>query len=230
VSTSKNVRPSLVRSVARYRIPRALAALAVVLVLAPASAARAQSAPRPSSIPGQEGHAGGRSGAGAGADAGPTENWYQYFCGPGWDPQVLVPCGVHGNGAPYHGCRNSVDPLGGALTVGSGDAAADDVVLLAYDLRPGALTIVLQGPQKTPSGIVFGDGIRCVSGPLRRLYTGTAAGGQLAVPLPGEPSVRTRSAALGDPIPSPGVRYYQAWYRDGAGHFNVTSGLQIDWP
>lgn len=167
-----------------------------------------------------------------GTDAGSefTENWYSYFCGPGWDPAVTRPCGPHGNGATYYGCANSAESSGARLDIQSGDATLDDVVLLAHGERPSALSIVLQGPQKTPGGLTFGDGVRCVSGSLKRLYTRVAAGGVLVAPEGGELSIRSRSAALGDPIPSPGVRYYQVWYRDGPGHFNITSALQINWP
>jgi hypothetical protein len=167
---------------------------------------------------------------GAGATAQPTENWYQFFCGPGWDPAVIVQCGIHGDGSPYHGCGNSADAHGGRLIVDSGDAAADDVVLYAFGERPGALSIILQGPSKTAGGLPFGEGVRCVSGSLKRLYSRIATGGVVIAPLSGEPSIRTRSAELGAPIPSPATRYYQVWYRDGVGHFNITSALQIDWP
>lgn len=164
------------------------------------------------------------------ADLTPSENWYRFFCGPGWDPTTTAPCGIHGNGATYHGCRNSADSAGARLTVQSGDAALDDVVLIAYGERPYALSIVLQGPQRSAGGLVFGDGVRCVIGTLERLYLRTAPGGILVAPEGSEPSIRTRSAGLGDTIPSPGTRYYQVWYRDGPGHFNITSALQIDWP
>ena len=187
--------------------------------------------PAPAVLDSESDFGGSSSGVpGTAAQAQPSENWYQYFCGPGWDPAVLVPCGIHGNGAPYHGCRNSADIQGAALTVESGDAGADDVVLIAYGERPGALSIFLQGPWKTAVGLSFGDGVRCVSGTLKRLYSKVATGGVVTAPLSGEPSIRTRSAALGDPIPSPALRYYQVWYRDGPGHFNITSALQINWP
>lgn len=166
----------------------------------------------------------------ANADPQLTRNWYRYFCGPGWDPGTTTPCGIHGNGAPFHGCRNSAEVSGARLNVLSGDAELDDVVLTAYGERPSALSIVLQGPSKSTAGLPFGDGVRCVTGTLKRLYTRIAAGGTLTAPEGAELSIRNRSAALGDPIPSPGVRYYQVWYRDGPGHFNITSALQIDWP
>ena len=159
-----------------------------------------------------------------------TEYWYRFFCGPGWDPDTTMHCGQHGNGEAYHGCANSVDPHGARLIVSSGDAALDDVVLLSFGERPSALSIVLQGSTHSVPGLAFGDGVRCVTGTLKRLYTRQAVDGVFVAPLPGEPSIRARSAALGDPIPSPGIRYYQVWYRDGGANYNITNGLRIDWP
>ena len=48
----------------------------------------------------------------ANAESELTENWYRFFCGPGWDPAVTRPCGIHGNGASYHGCANSAEASG----------------------------------------------------------------------------------------------------------------------
>ena len=159
-----------------------------------------------------------------------TQNWYAYFCGPGWDPDTTVPCGRHGIGAPFHGCANSASALGARLNIEYGDAAEDDVVLISTDEPPTALSIVLQGPSRSTSGLVFGDGVRCVNGPLKRLYKRNAVSGVMVAPIAGERSIRVLSASLGDPIPSPSSRYYQVWYRDGPGHFNISSALQIDWP
>jgi hypothetical protein len=195
-----------------------------------ADGSRAERDRAPAGEPASDGSGSGARDRGASGGEHYTENWYQHFCGPVWDPAVIVPCGVYGNGVSYHGCRSATNAFGGALTVASGDAELDDVVVLAYDVRAGALVIVLQGPQKVATGLPFGDGVRCIGGSLKRLYTGQAAGGTFSAPDAGEASIRTRSAALGDPIPSPAVRYYQVWYLDGPGHFNITSGLQINWP
>jgi hypothetical protein len=79
------------------------------------------------------------------------------------------------------------------------------------------LTIFLQGDVLTSSGIVFGDGVRCVDGNLKRLYVKNAnlAGASIA-PVVGDPSITVQSTALGDPnFPGSGlVRYYQTYYRD----------------
>jgi len=164
------------------------------------------------------------------ADLPMTENWYRFFCGPGWDPDNTTPCGQYGNGDTYHGCANSVNSHGARLTVLSGDSAVDDVVLMAFGERSSSLSIVLQGATHSLPGLPFGDGVRCLTGSPRRLYTHQAVDGVIIAPRITEPSIRTRSAALGDPIPSPAMRYYQVWYRDGPSGFNITSGIRIDWP
>jgi hypothetical protein len=98
-----------------------------------------------------------------------------------------------------------------------------------------ALTIFLQGDGNTPNGIVFGDGLRCVSGNLLRLYVKSASAGSVSAPQGADPSVSARSATLGDPLTTGAIRYYAAYYRDpNAGFcpsatFNVGNGYQITW-
>ena len=103
---------------------------------------------------------------------------------------------------------------------------------------PTALTIFLQGSGFAPNGLVFGDGVRCAAGTLKRLYVKSAAGGVASAPGPGDPSITARSAALGDPIPVGGQRFYGVYYRDPSASFcpapagstfNIGNGLSIVW-
>lgn len=105
---------------------------------------------------------------------------------------------------------------------------------------PTVLSIFLQGDANTPAGIVFGDGVRCVSGGLKRMYVKNASGGVVSAPDfgAGDPSITTQSANLGDTIPAGGTRCYQVYYRDPVLSFcpnppgnswNVSSGLRITW-
>jgi hypothetical protein len=84
----------------------------------------------------------------------------------------------------------------------------------------------------------LGDGLRCIGGPLRRLYLETSSLGVATAPQAGEPSVSARSAALGDAIPVGATRFYQVLYRDPSpafcpaptgGTWNLTSGVAILW-
>jgi hypothetical protein len=148
------------------------------------------------------------------------------------------PCPCGNNGSPGRGCQNSAS-TGGALQSGSGNAslAADTLVLTSTGELPSALSIFLQGTTAI-APLVFGDGLRCTGGALKRLYVHNAAGGAVSAPQPGEPSISARSAALGDLISAGATRYYQTYYRDPVLGFcdsppgntwNVSSGLSILW-
>jgi hypothetical protein len=113
----------------------------------------------------------------------------------------------------------------------------DTVVFEVIGEKPTALSIVLQGNALIAQGTVFGQGVRCIGGSLKRLYVKTAVGGAIMAPAPGDPSVSTRSASLGDPIPSGGTRFYTVYYRDPvvlggcppSSTFNSTQGGRIVW-
>ena len=145
-------------------------------------------------------------------------------------------CPCVNNGSAGHGCENS-SFTGGALLRATGSAVKDDVVLIASGERATALSIFLQG-NLSVGPVIFGDGLRCAGGSLKRLYSKNAVGGAASAPGAGDLSIRARSAALGDTIPSGAMRYYQTYYRDPAAGFcppprgnlwNVTNGLQIRW-
>jgi len=158
-----------------------------------------------------------------------------YCAGDSGDPFVTTFCPCFNFGALGHGCANSADANGAILTA-TGTANPDNVVFSSSGELPSALSIVLQGTSNVATGLVFGDGVRCVNGTLKRLYTKSAVGGVVTAPVGADPHVRARSAALGDTIPAGGVRYYQVYYRDPNvgfcpnGTFNVSNGYIITWP
>jgi hypothetical protein len=157
------------------------------------------------------------------------------FCpGDGTLP-TLCPCFNMGN--PGRGCANSQNASGALLTA-AGTTSPDTVVFTASGELPTALSIVLQGDNTNASGLVFGDGVRCVTGTLKRLYVKSAVGGSVSAPGAGDPSVTARSAALGDTILPGSTRSYQTYYRDAnatfcanppGDTFNVTNGLIVTW-
>jgi hypothetical protein len=166
---------------------------------------------------------------------GPSEFWLESFCA-GDGSWVACPC--VNDGASDHGCENS-QSTGGARLTWSGNASlsADDLVLTSAGERTRSLSILLQGNQEI-SPTTFGDGLRCVGGSLKHLYARNASGGAVTMPQGGDPSISARSAALGDPIPPNGVRYYQVYYRDEApsfcpdppgSTFNASNGLRAAW-
>jgi hypothetical protein len=160
------------------------------------------------------------------------------FCtGDGLDPLVTTACPCGNTGAPGRGCNNSIGSGGAHLTT-TGATNPDTLVLAVSDELPTALSIFLQGNSISANGIVFGDGVRCVSGALKRLYVRSAVGGAASAPGPGDPSVSARSAQLGDPITPGTPRWYQVYSRDAnqafcpppAGStYNISNGQRVDW-
>ena len=136
------------------------------------------------------------------------------------------------------GCANSQAGSAGAWLTSSGTTSPDTVVFTSTGELPVALSIVLQGTVELSGGVLYGDGVRCVGGTLKRLYTKNAVGGVVTAPVGGDLSVTARSAALGDPIAPGTTRFYQVYYRDPApafcpsplgNTFNTSSGNRIDW-
>jgi subtilisin family serine protease len=156
------------------------------------------------------------------------------FCsGALGDPTVTALCPCANAGAPGAGCRNSTVYTGSRL-LASGTSIPDTVVFTTTGETATALSIVVQGTASISAGHVFGDGVFCVGGSLKRLYTKTASGGSITAPAGGDPSVSARSSALGDTIPPGATRYYEVYYRDSnltfcpAG-YNATNALQVAW-
>ncbi len=156
------------------------------------------------------------------------------------DGSLATACPCGNNGATGRGCANSQSGSTGALLSHTGSAAADTLVLQGAGMLPTATAVFLQGNANSSAGAVFGDGVRCVSGSLKRLSVKSSVGGSAIYPDAGlsEASIRSRSAALGDSIPTGAVRYYQTYYRDpsatfcvspAGGTYNITNGLIVQW-
>jgi Tol biopolymer transport system component len=161
------------------------------------------------------------------------------ICDPSVNGVVACPCSNPPAG-PGRGCNNS-SATGGAILSASGIAylSMDSLVFATSSEKPTATSIVLQGNALAANGVFFGQGVRCVGGTLKRLYTKTASGGSITAPNfgAGDPSVSARSAALGDLIQSGQSRWYLVYYRDPvvlggcplASTFNATQSGQVTW-
>jgi hypothetical protein len=147
-------------------------------------------------------------------------------------------CPCSNSGASGHGCQNSAS-TGGAVLSSAGQASlsADTLSLTSSGELPSSFSIPSQGTA-TILPLVFGDGVRCVGGALKRLYKHNASGGVLTVPQAGDLTISARSAALGDVITPGSTRYYYTYYRDPSPTFctsppgntwNVTNSLAIQW-
>ncbi|MBI5362818.1 MAG: VCBS repeat-containing protein [Planctomycetes bacterium] len=160
-----------------------------------------------------------------------SPQFVQSFCVPGQADVIACPCA--NNGAAGRGCANSV-AASGALLATTGTTNPDTLVLQASSMPSIAsvAAIFLQGDALDLSGIVFGDGVRCVDGNLIRLGSKPTPGGSAQYPEAGNASVSTRGLVT----PGSGVRRaYQAYYRNAAaafcppGTFNVTNGVTVVW-
>jgi hypothetical protein len=132
------------------------------------------------------------------------------FCYGDGTGTTACPCA--NNGAAGRGCANSTNASGALLTA-SGTSVPDTLVLTSSGELATAFSILLQGNSDLANPVVFGDGLRCVGGNLKRLFNGNAAGGTVAYPPAGF-TISGQSAALGDPIAPGSARSYQVYYRD----------------
>jgi len=161
------------------------------------------------------------------------------LCDPGVAGVIACPCSNQPAGSGQ-GCDNSA-ATGGAILSASGIAylSIDSLVFTTSGEKPTATSIVLQGTNSPPTGVVYGQGVRCVGGTLKRLFTKTAVGGSITAPDfgVGDPTVSARSAAKGDVIQPGQSRWYLVYYRDpivlggcpASATFNATQTGQVTW-
>jgi Tol biopolymer transport system component len=161
------------------------------------------------------------------------------LCDPGVGGILACPCGNPPSG-PGRGCNNSAATGGASLSAsGIPSLSSDSLVFATSGEKPTATSIVLQGTSSPASGLVYGQGVRCVGGSLRRLYVKSAVAGSIVAPNfgAGDPSVSARSAALGDAITAGQSRWYLVYYRDpsvlggcpASSTFNATQTGRVDW-
>lgn len=160
------------------------------------------------------------------------------FCFPGQEGVAACPCG-NPPGSYGRGCNNS-SSTGGARIAASGTSALsnpDTLVLTSSSEGANVLSIFNQGNAVINAGAIFGQGVRCVGGSLKRLYTKSASGGSASAPTGSEPSVHVRSQQLGDPLSTGMTRAYYVYYRDPVvlggcpmgSTFNATQSVQVLW-
>jgi hypothetical protein len=143
------------------------------------------------------------------------------------------PPGTDAPHTPGHGCSNSVNTVGAVMSASGnpidGPAGTDTLVLTVTDEGNG-LTIFIEGPTQSATGVIFGDGIRCVTGALKRFGQTIAVSRTASYPNDAlDPSISDfTGAAAGQ------TKFYQAFYRNaaawcGAATFNISSGVIILW-
>lgn len=144
-------------------------------------------------------------------------------------------CPCNNTGGLGRGCANSFSTFGGRLDAqGAASVSFDSLRLDASGLPPTSSALFLQGDVRNNggAGVVYGDGILCVAGPLIRLGTRAASGGVVSfgAGVSGAPSISERGQ-----IPLVGAtRVYQVRYRNSASFctpdtFNTTNALELVW-
>jgi Tol biopolymer transport system component len=160
-------------------------------------------------------------------------------CDPGAGAVIACPCANAPSG-PGRGCNNSAATGGASLgATGTAYLSLDRLIFTTQNETASATSIVMQGNAEIAGGLVFGQGVRCVGGTLKRLYVKTATAGSITAPDPvaGDAPVSARSAALGQTIAPGQSLYYLVYYRDSivlggcpsTSTFNATQTGRIAW-
>ena len=164
---------------------------------------------------------------------------YSSLCDPGAGSVLSCPC-ANPPSSLGRGCDNSFG-TGGSILSASGIAflSSDSLVFTTNGELPSALSILMQGSALLANGAIYGQGVRCVGGSLKRLFVKTAVAGSITAPDfgAGDPPVSIRSAATGDLIQPGESRYYLVYYRDptvlggcpASATFNATQTGQVTW-
>jgi hypothetical protein len=155
------------------------------------------------------------------------------FCAGDGTLPTACPCSNYG--IEGHGCSNSSNPNGALLTVTGftepDPSGLESMVLHGSGMPATSPALYLKSNGHNSNGVLFGDGVRCVSGTLIRLRTKINVGGQSRFPEPGDPSLSVKG---GTPPGSGITAYYQIYYRNAGdycapGTFNMSNGVSVVW-
>jgi len=161
------------------------------------------------------------------------------LCDPGVAGVIACPCANPPSG-PGRGCDNSAGTGGASLDArGGAYVSSDTLQFRTTGERGNATSVLLQGTSSPSAGVVYGQGVRCFGGSLKRLYTGSALDFSNFFPVwpQDDRPLSEVSAAKGSPI-SPGQnRWYLVFYRDpvvlggcpSGSTFNATQTGQVTW-
>ena len=142
------------------------------------------------------------------------------------------PCSNDNDGSvPGSGCDNGVFASGAQLT-GSGVASVslDSLVLTTSHLEPNNSGLYFQANNDLSPGIVWGDGLQCAGGQIKRLQVRFADANGTSYTTVGI-SAWAGNVLAGD------VKRYQCWYRTttnppcglGVNDFNSSNGYEVTW-
>jgi hypothetical protein len=172
-------------------------------------------------------------------------------CRPEIDFITPCPCNANQPTTSGAGC-NALGPgnvlTGGAVLHSAGTASlsgtnpgVDTLQFHLEDLPTNASesAFLLQGPSLLALPLTFGQGLRCVTGVLKRLQLHSPASGTSTWPAPGDfaPTIQARSAQVGDPLAPGSVRHYFIQYRQSLlippcvfpADFNTSNAVMVSW-
>jgi len=167
------------------------------------------------------------------ATTGAAQDPEYCFGDPGAD--TPCPCNNDNDGSvPGSGCANGVFASGARLTAtGGANLAADTLVLATTHTEPNNAGLYFQADNDLRPGLVWGDGLRCAGGNLRRLGVrfSDSSGYSDTSGLPQPISLLAGNVLPGD------TKFYQCWYRttidppcgSGVNDFNTSNGYAITW-
>jgi hypothetical protein len=157
---------------------------------------------------------------------------YERFC-LGDGSGTACPCDNESPTSQEAGCEHSAGSGGALRGYGNAAVTADTFALSVYDVPPFTSGIFIQGTDRAAdgAGTLFGDGLMCVGGTIRRLAGVSAVNGIAYYPHEGDVPLHVRGAIP----PGGGTRHYQYWFRNPAAafcaraRFNLTNGVTVDW-
>jgi hypothetical protein len=122
-----------------------------------------------------------------------------------------TPCPCNNPGATGQGCANSTGRGASLDADGSASIAADDLSLVSSGMPPQVSALLVQGTTQVQGGAgsVFGDGLRCASGVVRRFTVQATSASGAATWGPGLASSGGWTAGL--------TENFQVWYRNHGG-------------
>jgi len=152
------------------------------------------------------------------------------------DPGVGTPCPCSNDNDGSvlgSGCDNGVNSSGARLTAsGVASVGTDTLKLTTTGVEPTNWGLYFQAENRTGggAGTVFGDGLRCAGGDLRRLQPRPADANGMSFTTV-VISVKAGNVSPGD------VKRYQYWYRTqvappcglGVNDFNLSNGYEVQW-
>lgn len=141
--------------------------------------------------------------------------------------KAACPCQNQSAHEELAGCAHS-QGVGARLRAEGSASLSGDTLTLRGSAMPNQPVLYFQAAGSQPAA-PFGDGLLCAAQPFVRLGTEINSGGASSYPGPGDASISVRGG-----IGAPGVRHYQAWYRDpspwcGPETFNLSNAVTVVW-